>query len=67
MTKYYCDHCGEEIRRGGLIQVNLVDAYTVLKIDFEEGSRTYCELCERCRNNLRDELRGVLRKYSGEE
>lgn len=64
MKKYFCDRCGSEMVDKYENKINIVDAFTVLNIPWVEGSRTYCELCDECRDNLKGELEAILRKYS---
>lgn len=66
MTKVFCDYCGSELERSRLVKVNLADAYSVMRLPWSEGQRTYCDLCPDCRDNLHEELMDVLMKYSKE-
>lgn len=66
MTKMFCDYCGSELERSRLMKVNLADAYSVMRLPWVEGQRTYCDLCSDCMKDLHNDLMGVLKKYSKE-
>jgi len=66
MIKHFCDHCGQELDLGRNSPFNLADAYSVLKLNWEDGQKPSCDLCDDCKREMRQAFRTLLRKFSGE-
>ena len=64
MIKKFCDCCGKEVDGSTHRKFNLVDAYSIMQLDWDERMITYLDLCPDCWEEMRMELETVFIKYA---